>query len=179
MERRDAVATIIMVNTSYCIHFPWCNKCCHIWLGRTNKYGYGFITYDRKTYAIHRHMYYWYNRKEVRDDRTINHKCTNRSCWNPAHLYEGTLRENSMDRSLQHRGVDLLDAKVNDAIDNEVMEQRIRSKRLLLMIIDNFHMSPKDAVEIINDLNMKYNLKFSITNEELDDLENAWRKLSY
>ena len=176
MTRIEAAATLVICDTSFCTHWTWCVDCCFIWKGAVNAYGYGIVSYY-KTYSINRLMYYWFHGRSPRDDRTINHKCHNKRCWNPAHLYEGTLRENSMDRRLHNRGVDLLDSKLNDAIDAESMEHRVASKRFLVMIMDHYRLSPRQAVDLIYDVNLKYNLKFTISEEELDDLEGYWRKL--
>ena len=65
---------------------------------RTNSEGYGQITIDGIFYYVHRLSIML--KLEVTDlmNFHILHKCNNRCCWNPEHLYVGTNQDNIADK---------------------------------------------------------------------------------
>jgi len=77
------------------------DKRCWEWQGSLNTSGYGIISYQCKTRILHR--LYW---ELVNGEITTNcllHKCDNRKCINPEHLYEGTKKQNSNDCLIRNR----------------------------------------------------------------------------
>ena len=70
---------------------------CMIWTASTRgKNGYGCFKVNGKTISAHR--FAWivaYG--EIPDGKLICHKCDNKLCVNPAHLFLGTYRDNFMD----------------------------------------------------------------------------------
>jgi len=68
---------------------------CWNWVGGSRGNGYGCIKYQKKVYDTHRFV--WFLTKGVFPKQWILHKCNNRKCVNPDHLYEGTPKENYED----------------------------------------------------------------------------------
>lgn len=79
---------------------------------------YGAITINGKTSAAHRYSYKLHI-GDIPDGLVIAHKCDNKSCVNPAHLFAATVRENVLDmlkkqRNNPRKGADNPWVKLND-----------------------------------------------------------------
>lgn len=76
---------------------------CWEWLGSVTKQGYGkFGDYYGKTQLIHRFVFMHTN-SCVLTDECVLHRCDNRRCCNPEHLFLGTRSLNSLDRHAKGR----------------------------------------------------------------------------
>lgn len=75
---------------------------CWIWTGLLSNVGYGKIGVGLKTYSVHRYAYETYIGK-IPKNLLVLHKCDNRCCVNPAHLFLGTQSDNIKDMYAKNR----------------------------------------------------------------------------
>ncbi len=79
------------------------NSGCLIWLGSVNNGGYGNIWVNGKNIRCHRYSWTRTNGK-IPPQMYVLHKCDNRLCVNPHHLFLGTHQDNMDDRDAKGRG---------------------------------------------------------------------------
>lgn len=69
---------------------------CWTWIGNFTVSGYGRMMFDYVTYRAHR-LSYLIHIGEIPEDMVICHKCDNKKCVNPEHLFVGTIQDNVKD----------------------------------------------------------------------------------
>ena len=68
---------------------------CWVWIGALKTDGYGSVIVDGKTQSTHRTS--WYLTFGQWPDKFVCHKCDNKRCVNPAHLFLGDAKDNATD----------------------------------------------------------------------------------
>lgn len=76
---------------------------CWEWLFSCNSDGYGNLTYKQKNYKAHR-MAWELTNGDIPKHLEVCHKCDNRKCCNPKHLFLATHTENIQDMIKKGRG---------------------------------------------------------------------------
>jgi len=75
---------------------------CWYWTGTTFNTGYGKIGVRNKQLTTHR-LSYILNKGEIINGLQVLHKCDNRLCVNPEHLFLGTIQDNMKDMVIKGR----------------------------------------------------------------------------
>lgn len=75
---------------------------CHEWICSVNRGGYGKFYYEGKCNTAHRVSYILFNGK-IPDNLFVLHKCDNRICVNPEHLFLGSGKDNIRDMDKKKR----------------------------------------------------------------------------
>lgn len=81
---------------------------CWLWTGCKDKRGYGKIKVAGVSEWAHRIAYAIFH-GTIHEKMTVNHKCSNAGCVNPAHLELMTVSDNSKERYERHGGIQKTD----------------------------------------------------------------------
>jgi len=100
---------------------------CWVWTASILKVGYGCMRWDGKTQLSHR-VSYDLHKGKIPDGMHVLHKCDNRFCVNPNHLFIGTNLDNIKDRLSKNRPkTGCVGEKSGRAILSEVDVNNIRA----------------------------------------------------
>jgi hypothetical protein len=109
---------------------------CILWTAHCDHTGYGRIGKGRKVYPANRVSFELFV-GPIPDGLFVLHKCDNRPCVNPMHLFLGTAKDNTEDMIQKgrmivgdHRGIRHGSAKLNDAAIVEIRRRRDGGEKL-------------------------------------------------
>src|ERR1035437_6756985 len=89
--------TVDSIDKTQCLSNYW------EWLNSIDRYGYGKVKLNGKMVGVHRISYELYN-GSIPAKMCVCHRCDNRKCINPEHLWLGTHLDNAQDRDSKGRG---------------------------------------------------------------------------
>jgi hypothetical protein len=75
---------------------------CHEWVSPVLQSGYGVLKHRQKQWKAHRFLWTFRN-GPIPDGMLVCHKCDNRRCINPDHLFLGTTQDNVDDKMKKGR----------------------------------------------------------------------------
>jgi len=108
---------------------PEPNSGCWLWVGGQQKSGYGAFRFLNKQCCAHRVSWTLY-RGEIPDGLCVLHKCDNRQCVNPDHLFLGTLKDNMQDMARKGRAPNPIWARgENNGGGGKLTESNVREIR--------------------------------------------------
>jgi len=131
---------------------------CWDWIGNRHKSGYGKIWVDGETWLTHRVSWIMFN-GEIPDGLCVLHRCDNKSCCNPDHLYLGTNMENSKDmcsKDRQATGEKNGASKLNEEEVILIRELYNTGKLSQRALSSMFHISKGTIYYIVNDMQWKH-----------------------
>ena len=99
---------------------------CWEWTGSFFPNGYGQVTRNHVSMGAHRLV--WLIMYGVLPDTSVLHKCDNRKCVRPSHLFEGTCKDNAEDKVLKGRSNHAKGAEYKSA---KLTEESVRGMRRL------------------------------------------------
>lgn len=111
---------------------------CWNWNKKSKQDGYGRTCYkgfnNNKAMMAHRISFQLYHKRLIQENMIICHSCDNRLCCNPAHLREGTHKDNSDDKFERGRFL-FMKGEINGRakITNEIAEiirHRYKTERI-------------------------------------------------
>lgn len=97
---------------------------CWMWMGHIKSNGYGRLSVNRKQLHAHRFAFFVFNGRHPAPSMDVCHRCDNRGCVNPAHLFEGTRKDNMQDAVAKGRtakGMRLPQTKVTSSMASEIV----------------------------------------------------------
>lgn len=147
---------------------------CWIWVGTYDKGGYG--RFGSQTKPAHRAMWEMLF-GEIENGMHILHKCDNRGCVNPLHLFLGTNYDNIQDKWAKGRGVvpglygeNHGMAKLTNEEVRKLREKHSTGRYLLRELASEFGINEGHVSAIVN-------YKTRIKAQEMDTLEKTNREL--
>lgn len=131
---------------------------CWIWKGSDTGHGYGTFHFKGKAYVAHR--FSWLLKYGTFTKNLTLHKCNNRRCVNPDHLYDGTAKDNTGDiikagkynfinSGTLKSGEENRQAKLNDEIVRSIRKEYIPKVVTQKMLAERYHIAKTTVREVL------------------------------
>lgn len=134
--------------------YSWLSRC-WIWIGLVLNSGYGQFWFENKKWQAHRMSYEIYI-GPIPGKFLVCHKCDNRQCINPDHLFLGDHRDNALDSVRKGRaaacnqeGENNPNVKNNRQIIEEIRKKYIPRKYSLDKIAKEYDLAPQTVHDIV------------------------------
>lgn len=106
---------------------------CWDWTGATSTHGYGMLASGRRAGYVHRLAWQFW-RGEIPKDRWVLHRCDNKRCFNPDHLFLGTHADNMMDAVVKKRHAGTRARRLSEDDVRFVRQSALSSRKLAAML---------------------------------------------
>lgn len=131
---------------------------CWEWQGSLNTYGYGQVRLNQKQKLVHRVSWEWANGTTIPKGLWCLHRCDNRRCVRPDHLFIGTVQDNVDDMVLKGRGPKGSRNGLSKLTDQQVIEmrQRHQSGESFSAIARDYSITPENVSFICKRLTWRH-----------------------
>lgn len=129
--------------------------CCWQWCN--GRGWYGVVCFNGKTFRSHRISWIIHN-GQIPKGLWVLHKCDNKGCVRPDHLFLGTRKDNESDKiskGRQARGDKNYQCRLKESEVVEIRQRRNRGETLQ-SIADRFHITKQAVWRIVHLLNWKH-----------------------
>jgi hypothetical protein len=104
---------------------------CHIWQRSTKPNGYGQLTFRMQRWMTHR-LAWMARHGPIAKGLEVCHRCDERRCCNPDHLYLGSHAENMAEMKTKRRALRRLPLERPDGLPADVAEADLAQIRLFI-----------------------------------------------
>lgn len=108
---------------------------CWDWKNKIHHSGYATLNFNNKSMMAHRASWIL-NKGDIPENKIVLHKCDNRKCSNPDHLFLGSQKDNVFDMHKKGRGRNKLDFK-----DIKEIKKRLRIGVPITRIAKDFNIN--------------------------------------